>query len=287
MNSQTTLPAAVRRKAEAARKLIEGDKTAAPAATPSDANPELTAANAEIARLTKELQTNRVEEGRARTLATDLKEAKEKLAAIEAEQKRKIEAGDVTSLSEEDLRLLADLKDPMLKIAREVFQQEGAALLKPLLERTDRLERMSEAQYTYVMDEEVPGWKTQNEDPHFLAWLNQVDPGTQRLRADLVQRADAAKQGYVVAEIFKAFTEQREIQHRGAAQPRPQNLDHGPGSGNQPPLEDKVVNTITRPYIAAFFRDKTRGHYKGREKEAAEIEANINAAVTEGRVVNA
>lgn len=281
----TTLPAAVRRNAARAAELMKQDK-AQPGSAPAEGTPDpaLTAANAEIARLTKELQTNRVEEGRARTLAAELKTAQEKLAAIEAERTRKIEAGELTSLSEDDARLVGDLKDPMLKMIREVVAQEGAALLKPLLERTDRLERMSEAQYTYVMDEEVPGWKTQNEDPHFLAWLNQVDPGTQRLRADLVKRADAAKQGYVVAEIFKAFTEQREIQHRGAAQTGPQNIDHGPGSGNQAPIETKVADTITRAFIKQFYLDRARGHYKGREKESAETEAKINLAVQESRV---
>lgn len=243
----------------------------------------LATAQAEIERLTRLVQTNRVEEGRLRAATDEIKTLKEQVAALDAARTKRVEAGALESLTEEENTLLGELKAPILKAAREIVQQETAALLKPLDDRTRSLEAMSEAQYLAVLFDQVPGWEKQNDDPHFIAWLKQLDPDTQQTRDDLLQRANGARQGYRVAEIFLAFTEKREIRTPGAATPQPRNIDHGPGSGNPTPPEPEGA-VITRAMIAQFYGERARGKYRGREKEAATLEAQINAAVSTGKV---
>ena len=41
---------------------------------------------------------------------------------------------------------------------------------------------------------------------------------------------------------------------------------------------------ITQAQIKAFYDDVARGLYRGRQQEAQQIEAKINAAIAEGRV---
>lgn len=286
----SSLPPAVARKAARAAELIKQGQQppAAPAGTPpvDDSAKKLADAQAEIERLTRQFNAERVEEGRLRRANELNKELEEKLRKKDAElQAAAAAAPQASVLTEDEERLLGDLKDPFTKLARDIVLKETATLLKPVNERMDQFARMSEAAFGATIEQYVPDWESQNEDQRFLAWLNQIDPATHLLRMDLLKRAEAARQGFRVAEIFLAFRENRDIETRGAALAQHPNIDHGPGSGNPPPVDNtSQAGTISRAEIAAFYRDKARGHYRGKDKEAAEIEAQINAAVTQGKV---
>lgn len=298
----TALPAAAVKSAEKAAALIAAARTAPgngtppatppaaaqpqPAATPGEAKlqAELEAARREAANLKNKISADA---GRVRLEAERAQKAEARVKELEEAAKRKLESGDVTSLNDEERRLLGDdAVRATAKIAREVAAGEFDQRVRPLTERFDQFERMQEAQYFATIDDLVPDWELLNNKPEFIAWLNQMDPTSARTRMDLIKTASGALQGYRVAEIFRAFKEGREIGARqdpvrAALETR---VDPPPGGGNQPPIEDPTAKIWKRSDITQFYRDKREGKWKGRDKEARELEMDINAAYREGRI---
>jgi hypothetical protein len=59
-----------------------------------------------------------------------------------------------------------------------------------------------------------------------------------------------------------------------------------PGTSKRGQVDTKDNSeTITREYINKFYKDSTMGKYEGRTDEANKIEAKINKALMEGRIV--
>jgi hypothetical protein len=216
--------------------------------------------------------------------------AEARVKELDEQLKRKVEAGDLNSLTEDEKKLAGkDLLIVITKAAREVATQEVDAKMRPLSARFDHFEKLTDAQYNALIDHELPEFDKQNNDPQFLAWLQGLDPATGRLRNDLLQDAHAGQQGYRTVEIFKAFKEGREI---GARQPTPAvpagaeaRLDPPRGGSEPPPPADQGAGKlITRAEIATFYREKREQKWKGREDQARAFEAEISKALQENRV---
>ncbi len=147
-----------------------------------------------------------------------------------------------------------------------------------------------------VLDQQVPNWRTVNNEPEFLDWLRQVDPFSGQVRHDMLgvayRNGDAAR----TAAFFNAFI----AEHTVTGQPQRQPA-HTPDAGaGRPTLESMAApgratgqgsNGAPRearlwspPEITAFYRDVNRGAYAGREAEKLRLERDIIAATTEGRV---
>lgn len=174
----------------------------------------------------------------------------------------------------------------MVSVVTKLVQQGAEKVvngkLKPLTERLNAYDRMTEAQFRATMDYHVPGWLVQNDDPKFVTWLDDIDPTSHRTRYDLLQRAYGAFQGYRVVEIFRAFKEGREIGALAPAAPSKPNIDPPPGGG-QPLSPDQPQGRIwTRAQIKQFFVDKRAGKYT--KAEAHALEVDISKAAGEGRV---
>lgn len=139
----------------------------------------------------------------------------------------------------------------------------------------------TEKAFYTLLGQLVPDWREVNADERWLAWLSAVDSvyGVERQAAldAAFKRGDAQQ----VAKVFEAFK---------ASLPPPVV---------RPSLEDQVVPdasasgapsapaakpVLSQKAITDFYNDMARGKYRGRENEAAAIEAEINAAVMEGRV---
>lgn len=311
------LPSAVARKAEAATRLLAeatAARAAAPAPQPSPTpsptpSPSPAGAVTDLATLQRMLadtQENlRQSNARYDTLrskydaelpraAQDLRESREeqrKLSARVGELEQLLAAGaGSNTLTEEERRLAGpDLLKVMEKVSNEAATKAAVAAVKPLAERQEDLQRMTDAAYFQALDEGLPEWERQNDDPRFMAWLQQVDPVTQRVRMDALKRAEAGRQGYRVLEIFKAFKEGREIgaPQAGARAGLETRVEPaaGGGSGDQKNQVDAAGKRIwTRGEIKQFYAEKNRGDWRGREQEARTIEEDIFAANSDGRV---
>lgn len=129
----------------------------------------------------------------------------------------------------------------------------------------------------------VPDWEEINAEQAFLDWLAQIDPVYGQPRQAALAAAQQALDAGRAAAVFKAF-----VATRPPASPR-----NAPAVDRQvsprasaatPPPQPANKPLLTEKQIAEFYDAKRRGHYRGKESEAAAIEQVINQAIAEGRV---
>jgi len=291
------LPQAVARKAERAAELMKPAQPATPAqpAAGDDATKlkqDLDATKKALDDVTQKYRSLQGTHKEQLELQNTIKSLKDQVADLQTKLDEKAAAAyeltedERTNLGEQTVKVVG-------KIATGIVEATIKKHLIPLSERVDQFQRMNEAQYWATVDYFVPDFKAQNNDPKFMAWLKEIDPGTGQLRDDLLQRADAALMGYRVAEIFRAYKEGREI---GARQtdnppptPNPADINPGPGSGNPQPIPDSSgKKQFTRTEIKDFYEDLKRNRGRMTKEQLAEArrtENEIFAARNEGRVV--
>lgn len=127
----------------------------------------------------------------------------------------------------------------------------------------------------------VPDWRDINVDPRWLAWLGQRDPVYGAPRQAALDQAFSRLDAEHVASVFNAFVASL------PAAPAPASLEDqvAPSSvSSTPPAAPAARPVITQKSITDFYNDVSRGRYVGRESEQARLEAEINAALAEGRV---
>lgn len=127
----------------------------------------------------------------------------------------------------------------------------------------------------------VPDWEQTNANQAFLAWLAEVDPLLGQPRQVALDAAQQQMNADRAAAVFKAFV--------ATSQPAPKanNLDKqvspkGTASSAPPTPQQPVI--WTQQQVVDFYNAKRRGDFRGREKDAAALEAEINLAISEGRV---
>lgn len=139
----------------------------------------------------------------------------------------------------------------------------------------------AEQAFYATLDSLVPDWRAVNENPDWLAWLNEVDPVYDVPRQAALDRAFGKKNAPQVATIFKAY------KATIPAIPAPSSLANQvapSGAASVAPTAAPAKPFFSEKSITDFYRDLGQGRWKGRETEAAAIEAEINSAVAEGRV---
>ncbi len=148
------------------------------------------------------------------------------------------------------------------------------------------------------MDRIMPEWRNVNVDQGFINWLQLIDPFSGRTRQSLINEAYGAGDAPRTVAFFQAYANE----HTTVSQtPGTQTDQTGANPADRLPLADLAVpgrgqtaapstpgaptrRTWTGADIAAFYRQKQRGMFLGREQEAAAIEADFTAAGREGRV---
>jgi hypothetical protein len=226
-----------------------------------------------------------------KTLSTEVTTLKQQKPEPAPQQKPQPDAKDVEDFGKELVEM----------VSRNV-QRHIDAVVGSLSARIDSLETLAkelqhgvkttseqvaltaEESFWQSLSQQVPDYPAINKDPAFLAWLAEVDEvyGEQRQAAldFATNRLDAAR----TAAVFKAFKKMR-----AAQQPPnelvPESLNPLPSSGGgTPPVSQKPV--IYTSQITAFYDRKRRGQYRGNEAEMNRIEAEIDSAVREGRVID-
>jgi hypothetical protein len=307
------LPAAVAKKAAAADALIAraGSPAAVrptPEAKDAPAGDDVAALKQQLEALTADLKKANEQlstlQGKYNAevprTAEQLRKKNEELAAaqrrvteLESASKKALENFELTGLSADDRRVAGeDIVRVATRIATEVANRTFDTRLGDVTKRIDILENMSDEGFFAVLLNEVPTWETINEEPEFLAWLQLRDAKTGRPRMDLIKRAEAGRQGYLMAEIFTAYLEKREIGAPQAADPKlpkrpgPEaRLDAPAGGGEQVEAVEVDGKPIyTKAQINAHYHEKKVGRWKGREEAWRKIEVDMFAAQQEGRV---
>lgn len=145
---------------------------------------------------------------------------------------------------------------------------------------SERTDTTLQGQFYATLEKLVPDWETVNKDHRFLAWLAEVDPIYGAARQAALEAAHAALDVQRVANVFATFKAAHPT-------PKPQSLENqvAPSSVSaQAPTAPESKPFITQAQVSAFYTARAQGRYRGREAEADAIEAQINQALTEGRV---
>ena len=138
-----------------------------------------------------------------------------------------------------------------------------------------------EQQFYALLDKLVPTWREVNADAAWLAWLGTVDSVYGVPRQAALDHAFNQLNAQQVAKVFEAFIASVPP---APVMPSMEALATPDGAGNQPAPVAVSKPILSERAITAFYNDKARGVYAGREAEADSIEAQIDAAVAEGRV---
>lgn len=136
-------------------------------------------------------------------------------------------------------------------------------------------------QFYTLLDNLVPSWRAVNETQAWLNWLGIVDEVYGVPRQKALDHAFGNLNAAQVAKVFNAY-----IASIPAVPAAPSLEDQitPDGAGNQAPPAAEAKPILSERAITAFYNDLARGNYRGREAEAESVEAQINAAVAEGRV---
>ena|SRR5215471_222682 len=144
------------------------------------------------------------------------------------------------------------------------------------------------------LDQQLPNWRVQNQDPEFLEWLELPDVYSGARRMDLLRQAFDRSDVARVLAFFNGFNAERQAAAPAsttpAAPPAPAvRLEDlaAPGrarttAASQPPAGDKPI--ITAAQISQFYDDCRRGRFNGRDADRIALEQQIFEAQREGRI---
>lgn len=125
----------------------------------------------------------------------------------------------------------------------------------------------------------VPDWEAMNVDPGFIDWLGVMDDFAGEPRMNLLQRAFEARDALRTAKFFQTFKQTKQSWAANAETKLNEQVTP-PASPTPPAPPAKKI--WTRPEIAQFYNGVRRGQFS--EADAIAIEADINAALIEGRI---
>ena len=187
----------------------------------------------------------------------------------------------------------SDLIEVQRKVAREVaaeFRGELDAMraenekLREQLTSTGT--QVSEASFEQRLYRMVPDFEAVNANPKWIAWLNEVDPLLRAPRSSVAQQAfnrgDAEGVAHYVA-MFKQTIAPVE-QKADKTEELERQLQPNRGATSAPPTSQKG-KVYTNADIEKMFRKATDLGTKGQVDAAKKLEAEIDAAYMEGRVI--
>jgi hypothetical protein len=173
--------------------------------------------------------------------------------------------------------LRAEFNDVVAKFDGRLQQVEQ--IVTGVSQKTDST---LESQFYASLAGLAPTWQKINESESWLAWLAEIDPiyGVPRQAAldDAFQRMDVSR----TAEIFRQYERSRPARPSASAESL---VTPSGGASNPAPAAPVQKQLVSQKFVQTFYNDQARGKYRGREAEAARIEAEINTAAEEGRIV--
>ncbi len=188
----------------------------------------------------------------------------------------------------------------LVEMVRRTAEGMSGSTIKTLNERIAALEQQlagASAVASKTADEVfyerltqlVPDWETINKDDGFLLWLSEVDPMYGQPRQAALTNAGNQRDVSRVAHVFNTFKGAVPQQPKPAPRQEPPVSPHSSGNGGAQMVQaaqgDKPYITIQA--VEAFYRDVSKGLYRGRDQDLAQQEAVINAALAENRIVDA
>lgn len=210
------------------------------------------------------------------------------------EQQRQPKAAAPQSLvTDEDVEAFgSDLIEVQRKVAREVAAEALAELDQLRAENVSLREQVNktgaqvaEATFDQQLHRLVPDFAELNNDPKWIAWLDEIDPilrGPRRVVAqEALSRGDAAGVAYYVDLFRKGATPAGKADK--AAELERQIQPRRSSSAATPASQGAMY---TSAQVGEMFARAARLGATGQVDEARKLEAEIDAAYMEGRVTD-
>lgn len=224
-----------------------------------------------------------------------------RVTALEGQAPKPAAPQVATTVTDKDVDTFgADLIDLAKRVSADTVQQyaaevkamigskdaEIAELRRQLGGVAEQTKVVSQATYMGELTKLVPDWEAVNTSKSWLEWLAEIDPLTGKIRQDHLDTAFASQDVQRTAQIFNAFKATRPAQT--APQTPPDLARQVQPATSQAAPSASSATAASRIWTAAeigrFYDDLSRGAYRGKEQEAARINAEIDAALATGRV---
>lgn len=232
------------------------------------------------------------------TYESEMTALKEQVRALTAAAQKATEPKKATVDPKDVESFGADMVDMVQRYAQQTFsalRDEFAGYASDIDKRVKALEETVtgvrqttdstlSSQFYATLKQLVPDWETINVGDDWLAWLAEVDPVYRVPRQAALDAAHQRRDVEGVAAVFNAFKSTRKAKPSAAleAQRAPSTTPAAPVATSQ---SQQLKAAISSKFVRDFYTDIARGRYKGREKDAEAIEAQINQAAAEGRIV--
>lgn len=214
------------------------------------------------------------------------------LAQINELKQKATESKSLLAREEDEEAFGKDMAEFVRRAAKEEVSQlspeadkikaEVEAMKRELEAQRQMKADEARANFFHALDNLLPNWRVQNEDPEFLTWLAGPHPQyTYRTWQSFLEEALRAGDAAATANIFKAFNRTPE-----APKANPLARQVAPAHNrNTPPQETQPQKKVfTESEIKDFYDGVRRGWIRG--DEAKRMEEEIDRAVSEGRVSN-
>ena len=199
--------------------------------------------------------------------------------------KRLVTSAEVEEYGEEFLDVVKRTAKDEMSSTMTHLTNENQHLRGRIQSLDDESQTNKEDAFYKYLDTHVDNWREVNQDASFVEWLDVVDTFTGSTRADLISTAYSQLNAQRVASFFSAFGESSAAPAEVEPQPTLQDFA-APSNTAQvvTPTEGQLV-VYSETEIKKFYDDSRKGLYANRKEEYVKIEADINLAIKEGRVL--
>lgn len=242
-------------------------------------------------------------DARARELEANLQQALSRISELEQATRKPAQSEPAQPLvTDKDVEAFGgDLIDLVKRQAQEVIQAAARDMEGRIAAKDVEIARLREqlggvaeqtkvvTQHTFLADlaKLVPDWETVNIDQGFLDWLAQTDPLTGLQRQSYLEDAYGKLDVKRTAEIFNAYKGTKGTAPRPASPPSELQRQVQPASSQATPATsgaDNGTKIWSVNEIDQFYRDVARGAYTGKDTEKQRLNAEIDLAISQGRL---
>lgn len=146
-----------------------------------------------------------------------------------------------------------------------------------------------------MLDAKVSNWEELNNTPDFNAWLDETDRYSGETRRVLIKRAYDRLDGKTAVNFFEDYLDRSAPGPTKPAVPASRPAPNKPVDTRPPkatvqkiphrPAGTEQKEIITTAQVTAFYEDIRQGKFVGREEERKRLEAELDLAAIEGRIV--
>ena len=148
-----------------------------------------------------------------------------------------------------------------------------------------RQQQTEEEKFWLRLLDAVPNWQEINVMPEWLSWLAEHDRLLGTTRQAVLDQAVSTLDSDRIIAVFEQFIEKHKKPEQPVKKTESLASQVSPASATAAPapVSQTATNIWTDAAIQEFYKDVSLGKFKGREDDQARIEADLDAAYSEGR----